>query len=256
MGKELTGFCRLNQQHSVTDFCEHSGMETIGDRVKKARADARMSRSELAVATGIGYSTIAELERGGMQTSTKLRVIASALGVSLTWLETGKGTQHGLAEPQAEYVAASEIPAGYVRFRMMDAQAAGGVGVVNQDYPAVLREVDIAEWQVRSQIGFIPDEGRVQLITVRGDSMHPDVKNGDVVMVDTARGFFDGDGVYLINLNGYTMVKRLQMLPNGLHIVSTNPKYQNAVLPPDEIDTLHVAGRIVGAALMRRGEDI
>lgn len=116
----------------------------------------------------------------------------------------------------------------------------------------MLREVDIAEWQVRSQIGFIPEEGRVQLITVRGDSMHPDVKNGDVVMVDTARGFFDGDGVYLINLNGYTMVKRLQMLPNGLHIVSTNPKYQNAVLPPDEIDTLHVAGRIVGAALMRR----
>ncbi len=74
-------------------------------------------------------------------------------------------------------------------------------------------------------------------------------------MVDTARRYYEGDGVYLINLNGYTMVKRLQMLPNGLHIVSTNPKYQSAVVPAGEMDTLHVAGRIVGGAIMRRGEE-
>ncbi|KAG1454260.1 hypothetical protein G6F57_015542 [Rhizopus arrhizus] len=152
-------------------------------------------------------------------------------------------------------VSAPEIPAGYVRFHMMEGQASGGGGMVNQDFPAVLREVDVAEWQVRSQIGFLPEEGRVQLITVHGDSMYPDIRTGDVLMVDTARRFFEGDGVYLINLNGYTMVKRLQMLPNGLHIVSTNPKYQSAVLPAGEVDTLHVAGRIVGGAIMRRGEE-
>lgn len=162
----------------------------------------------------------------------------------------------GVASRTATDVLSRETVPGYIRFTMMDGQAGGGVGVVNQDYPAVLRELDIAEWQVRSQIGFIPEEGRVQLITVRGDSMFPDIKNGDVVLVDTAYDYFNGDGVYLINLSGYTMIKRLQIMPDGLHIVSTNPKYQTAVVAVGEMDTLHVAGKIVGGALMRRGEEL
>ncbi len=66
-------------------------METIGSRVRKEREAQNINRSDFAKKTGIGYSTIAELERGGMQTTTKLRLIADALGVSLRWLETGKG---------------------------------------------------------------------------------------------------------------------------------------------------------------------
>lgn len=180
--------------------------------------------------------------------------ICSALGIRPRWLLYGEAPMRSDASLDAP-VSAPEIQPGYVRFHMMDGRASVGGGMVNQDFPAVLREVDIAEWQVRSQIGFLPEEGRIQLITVHGDSMYPDIRTGDVLMVDTERRFFDGDGVYLINLNGYTMVKRLQMLPNGLHIVSTNPKYQNAVVPADELDTLHVAGRIVGGAIMRRGEE-
>lgn len=80
-----------SQQHSVTAFCDHLAMETVGSRVRKQREAQGLSRPELSKRTGIGYSTIAELERGGMQTSTKLREIAEALNVNLLWLETGKG---------------------------------------------------------------------------------------------------------------------------------------------------------------------
>lgn len=66
-------------------------MESIGTRVRREREALGISRTELARSTGIGYSTLAELERGGMQTSTKLHVIAEQLGVSVAWLETGKG---------------------------------------------------------------------------------------------------------------------------------------------------------------------
>ena len=87
---------------------------------------------------------------------------------------------------------------------------------MNQDYPDVVRELDIAEWQVRQQLGFVPEGDRVRLVTVRGDSMYPDIKNGDVVFVDVAKDYFDGDGLYLINLHGLTYVKRLQLLRDGL----------------------------------------
>lgn len=211
------------------------------------------------------------LGRGGVA-AIATRIGKDASYVSRMLYEPGKAGRKRIGEDMLGLLAAAypdsfgdstapsavlprETIPGYIRFTMMDGQAAGGGGVVNQDYPAVIRELDIAEWQVRSQIGFIPEEGRVQLITVRGDSMYPDIKNGDVVLVDTARNFFDGDGVYLINLSGYTMVKRLQVMPDGLHIVSTNPKYQTAVVAIGEMDTLHVAGKIVGGALMRRGEE-
>lgn len=91
------------QQHSVAGFCEHLGMESVGARVKAEREAQGMSRKELCRLTGIGYSTLAELERGGMNTSTKLRFIADALRVSLPWLETGKGSKNRVAEPVPPY---------------------------------------------------------------------------------------------------------------------------------------------------------
>lgn len=51
------------QQHPVTAFCDDYGMETIGDRVKREREAQGLERKDLAAKTGIGYSTIAELER-------------------------------------------------------------------------------------------------------------------------------------------------------------------------------------------------
>ena len=82
-------------------------MSTVGSRVKAEREAQGISRSALAKATGIGYSTIAELERGGMQTSTKLRVIADTLKVSLRWLETGRGPK-GVQEDYAPSQSAGQ----------------------------------------------------------------------------------------------------------------------------------------------------
>ncbi|ADV26988.1 helix-turn-helix domain protein [Pseudoxanthomonas suwonensis 11-1] len=70
-------------------------MSTVGERVRAEREARKISRTALSAMTGVGYSTLAELERGGMQTTTKLRVIAEALGVSLSYLETGKGPKAG-----------------------------------------------------------------------------------------------------------------------------------------------------------------
>lgn len=74
-------------------------METVGARVRREREAQGISRPELAKRAGLGYSTLAELERGGMQTTTKLRAIAEALGVSQRWLESGKGAKASIQQP-------------------------------------------------------------------------------------------------------------------------------------------------------------
>lgn len=124
-----------------------------------------------------------------------------------------------------------------------------GVGVVNQDYPEVIRELDIAEWEVRRKIGFLPAPGRIALITGRGPSMRPRIDHGDVVMVDTSVKAFDGDGVYVINAGGETQVKMLQMRADGLYVVSANPDYPPYLVSDHE--SIHVGGRVVSVLGLR-----
>lgn len=155
----------------------------------------------------------------------------------------------GVADVVATYgVPARETPPGYVRFQLLEGAAGMGAGVVNQDYPEVIRELDIAEWEVRRKIGFLPAPGRIALITGRGPSMRPRIDHGDVVMVDTSVQAFDGDGVYVINAGGETQVKMLQMRADGLYVVSANPDYPPYRADPDSI---HVGGRVLSVLGLR-----
>jgi len=247
-------------------------METLADRVTAARIERGWDQVELAAHASmhagktVSKQTINQIELGRSR-QPQLDTIAGlvgALGVTQQWLLTGRGPKHPedgdrnrvREAPSPQRVSSREIPNGYVRLTVLDGEASGGSGAMNNDFPEVVRELDIAEWQIRSQIGFVPEQGRVHLVTVRGDSMYPDIKNGDVVMADTKRAFFDGDGLYLVNIGGLTFVKRLQMLTDGLHVISTNPKYRSQVIKHDETDTFHIGARVLGVALMRRAEEV
>lgn len=145
-------------------------------------------------------------------------------------------------------VTGSATPPGYVRFQLLDGAAGMGDGVENQDYPEVIREVDIASWEVRRKLGFMPKPGRIQLLTGRGPSMRPMISEGDVCMVDTEVHEFDGDAVYVINVGGETLIKMLQMRGDGLYVVSANADY-----PAYKVDRaeLFVGGRVVSVLGMK-----
>jgi phage repressor protein C with HTH and peptisase S24 domain len=160
-----------------------------------------------------------------------------------------------IRDAEAEYSNLTPV-AGYIRFGLMEGSGSAGYGSVNDDFPEVLRSIDIAEWQVRQQLGFIPTDNRVQLLTVRGNSNYPKIKNGDVVMVDTSQTTYSGDDFYLINLHGFTLIKRLQIMGDGLHIRSTNPEYESEVIPAKMMNDLVISGRILGFAQFRRSEEI
>lgn len=198
-------------------------METIGTRVKLERTAQGITRPALAQMTGIGYSTISELERGGMQTSTKLRLIADALGVSLRWLETGKGSKEaGSPAAHVSRVLADETDDTYVRVQHLDGEAGMGEGRINDDYPEVIRAMDFEPGYIRSIVGFVPPPGRLVIVTGRGDSMIPVIQPGEALIVDTGIDAFDGDGIYLINTGNGQQIKALQDRGDGVYVVSAN----------------------------------
>ena len=71
-------------------------METLASRLKRLRKSAGLSQPQLAEMSGVGSSTIAEIETGVTQNPThdKLVKLAAHFEVNPEWLLTGKGPQH------------------------------------------------------------------------------------------------------------------------------------------------------------------
>src|SRR4051812_37064277 len=63
--------------------------ETIGDRIFKLRKEKGISRGELAKDSGLAYSTLADIENGLQNSSTKLHKVAKRLNVRIEYLESG-----------------------------------------------------------------------------------------------------------------------------------------------------------------------
>jgi transcriptional regulator with XRE-family HTH domain len=74
---------------------------TIGERIKARRIAKGMSVKEIARASGLAVSTLYDIERGDQRSTTKLHLIADALGTTPADLEHGGPL--GLREDKAAY---------------------------------------------------------------------------------------------------------------------------------------------------------
>ncbi|MBN5015903.1 helix-turn-helix transcriptional regulator [Stenotrophomonas muris] len=220
-------------------------METIGSRIRAEREAQGISRAELAKFAGIASTTLSNLELGLSKSSTALHKIASRLGVHADWLESGKGPKTTEDRPVPPF-SETETPPGYVRFDLFEGSAGMGAGMVNQDYPEVVKTIEVAEWEVRRKLGYLPQPGRIQLITGRGPSMRPKLEDGDIVWIDTSCDYFDGDDYYLINIGGETQIKMLQKRGDGLYVVSVNTDFPAYRPDPGDVS-------ILGKALIHAG---
>lgn len=232
-------------------------MTTLSERLTVAIARANLTKAELARRVGISPPSVngwftgkAKFLRG-----ENLLAAAKALAVDEGWLATGKGQMERgsvgrMEESQAHHeisaILETETRPGYVRFDLFEGGAGMGTGIVNQDYPEVVQTIEIAEWEVRRKLGFLPQPGRIQIITGRGPSMRPTLEDGDIIWIDTTCDYFDGDDFYLINIGGETQIKMLQKRGDGMYVVSINPDFPTYRSDEGEVS-------ILGKALIHAG---
>lgn len=82
------------------------------------------------------------------------------------------------------------------------------------------------------------------LVRVDGDSMAPDLRDGDEVLVDTDRRHPDArGGVYVLRLDDAAMVKRVARDAGGWRITSDNPAEPSPGLCT--VDRVAVVGKVV-----------
>lgn len=238
--------------------------ETFKARMKRLRLRAGFKTHQAAAdAIGCTRGNVSMWEAPSSDVKSVgeyLLRVAVAYKVKPDYINSGKGDDGypwlGDSASQAfAPIAPSATVQSYVRYQVMGIGGAGP-GVINPDYPEVLREVEIAEWQLREEIGFIPAPSRVKLLTVRGNSMSPRIRNGDVVFVDVEDQRPEDGCLFAIVLQGHTLVKKLEFRTDGVHIVSLAVPDRPDIVSPDNIETLRIAGRVLGAIQLRRSQDL
>ncbi|SFD83931.1 S24 family peptidase [Nitrosomonas sp. Nm166] len=96
------------------------------------------------------------------------------------------------------------------------------------------------------EMSFNIHNNSLALITVKGDSMEPTLKSGDLILIELIQSRIEDNSLYVLQLDNDLVVKRIQRKINGsLLVKSDNPKYE-----PEEVDAraakkLHVIGKVV-----------
>lgn len=82
-------------------------------------------------------------------------------------------------------------------------------------------------------------KGQLRALKVKGDSMEPTLRSGDIVVCDM--NGWQGDGLYVLRDENSVYVKRVRRIRGGLEIISDNEAYKPWSCPSEE---LVVIGRV------------
>ncbi len=89
--------------------------------------------------------------------------------------------------------------------------------------------------------------GELFALRVQGDSMEPEVRSGDIVIVEK-QDFINSGDIAVIRINGEDVtVKRVKVNGNGLMLIPSNPAYDPLFFTPDQIAELPIT--IIGKVI-------
>ena len=221
-------------------------MTTLAERLTSIMSEKGLSQAELARMTGLKQPSVFKIVSGQTLNPKNIVEIATALGVDVNWLKTGKG------EPIAQGSIISSLVSTdsdeHHRFRVdyLDVQAAAGhSGIENADYPEVIQSIYFSKEGLLEIVGKSTNDG-ISLINVPTDSMVPTINKGDIVFVDTKVNYYTGEGVYFFLLNGGAYIKRLMKLPTGVYrAISDNSVYPDFDISDELFDTAVIIGKFI-----------
>ena len=220
-------------------------MNTLKDRLEELMAEYGLdTQQQLADFAGVSKGLVGQWFNGSTGLGAKpLSAFDKKTRFSINWLTEGTGDKYKTHVLPAITESESEDR---IRFPRLNAEATCGAGTINDHHIEVVDYVTVASAWAREKLG--GNLNKIQVITARGDSMEPTIENGDVMFVDTAIEAFEGDGLYLLWYIDGLKAKRLQStVGGGLMIISDNSSYRTETVRGEDLNAVHIIGRIRGA---------
>lgn len=215
----------------------------FGDRVSEA-VEALGGTALAAKAVGLGENQIRRIvNEETVPSFPAISLLAKKSGFRSEWLAFAEEPAKREGVPIKEALPLETQAEPFYWVPELDARAAAGRGVMNEEYPEVKSAFPIPR-QIIDQMGLNPL--RLRILQSHGDSMEPDIRNGDHMVIFTGEQTLIDGAVYVLNNGDNTLVKQVQLDPRGgLKLISRNPAFPELPIPPEERDQLSFAGRVV-----------
>lgn len=169
--------------------------------------------------------------------------LAGAASLSVEWLATGEGQKvPSGSENEAQEVGLGIYGEDLTLIERLDIDAAAGAGA----YFETENTLDFVAYQTSwlRQRGINPTATR--LLNVKGDSMEPTIRDGDMALVDTSIQEIIDNAIYVIIVGQRLLIKRIHVLVSGaLVLISDNNLYSPETVPANEVEFVRVAGRVM-----------
>ena len=193
----------------------------IGEQIKSLRMKKNMSMEKLAQTVDVSSTTIYRIEKGQEPGANNLKKIAEALGVSTDKL-LGLEAEKTLEERKVDLKV---IP-------VLGKICAGeGIEVLDQntiDYVSIAGgKADFA-------------------LIVKGDSMSPKYKSGDIVLIIKQNDLQNGE-IGAICYNGHdAVIRKFVQEDNTVYLNAINSDYPPITLTGERLKSLKIYGKVVG----------
>ena len=191
------------------------------DRLKELRKAAGLSQAQLSARVGVSQQAVGKWENGKSSPDPDtLTALAKLLGVSTDDL-LGKAPAPSFSLPYAQ----TGIPV---------------VGTVRAGYGALAYEEDYG-----TELASVKDPSSYFYLVVKGDSMEPRIQEGDLALVHKQPTLDSGDLGVLIYGEGEGTLNRYLVRGSSVVLQPFNPDYEELVLSGEELEHLHVVGKVV-----------
>ncbi len=188
------------------------------------------SQTELAAVLGINRSAITQAKRKDTIPANWILGLSRKFGLNPEWLERGSGDPREMGFDDPEF---TKIPK--VNARLCAGDGSFEVGSDIQGFYAFRKD-----WLSRKG-----NAASMVLMDIFGNSMAPELKDGDTVLVDESQKAVIAGALYAVGIEDTVMVKRLEKHPKNLVLQSDNKDYAPIFLQEDEMNMARIIGKVV-----------
>ncbi len=213
----------------------------IKSRILLVKKQKSLKLKDLADQLGVNYQTVQRYFSGDRSPSTDfLAAFSNHLDVSGTWLLTGKGpmslTEKAPSQPGT--------PSGFFQVPILDIDASAGGGArTDQELVSGSYAFSQAWIEQRELVA-----SQLAVIGIRGDSMEPELKDKDLILLSRDVRNLDLHSIYVVQYSDSLYVKRIQRRYGGsIRLISTNKIYDPIEVDNPEEENLQIVGRVVAS---------
>jgi phage repressor protein C with HTH and peptisase S24 domain len=190
------------------------------------------NQNELSAVIGVNSSSITQARKRDKIPANWILQLCLKYGLNPNWLEKDIGPVfiQPFNNAEEEFM---QIPK--VRARLCAGGGSFEVGSEIEGYYSFRKD-----WLSRKG-----NADKMVLMDIFGNSMEPELKEGDVVLIDESKKDILAGSIYAVGIDDTIMVKRLEKRPKGLALLSENIKNETIYMEGEDLNRVRLIGKVL-----------